>query len=153
MYNVGPTSSTLVQYCTNVIQMFCGYHFSYPVGDVSRHVTFEVTPTLNWRGHHTSVDVMSLQHGNYVTQLVFRLSQRETTRQLVGYDTRLLLDVRVSCALAEHSQSTRRALAPTWIIGREHLWSSSRRLCIWYRTSIKSTGWKRRSIRGHEIHH
>ena len=25
MYNVGPTSSTLVQHCTNVIQMFCVY--------------------------------------------------------------------------------------------------------------------------------
>ena len=25
LYNVGPTSSTLVQHCTNVIQMFCVY--------------------------------------------------------------------------------------------------------------------------------
>ena len=46
MYNVGPASSTLVQHCTNVIQMFCVcWGFAWLTKKTFLNFTFKTQPT------------------------------------------------------------------------------------------------------------
>ena len=48
LYNVGPTSSTLVQHCTNVIQMICLY---WVYGNLTIGLSMSCVFTMCFFGH------------------------------------------------------------------------------------------------------